>query len=435
MEKGTTDANRKQGRQFSRRDFVKVSAAAASLSALASCRTLEKTSVFAPGTDRLRVGLIGCGGRGTGAANNCAAAAEGVEIAAMADLFQDRLDSSRKQLEGLGKKCTVTDRSCFVGFDAYKGVIASNVDTVILATPPVFRPIHLKAAIEAGKHVFMEKPVAVDPAGVRSVIASSDLARSKGLGIVAGTQRRHQAPYLEVMKRIHNGDIGEIVAAQCYWNGGAMLNWGPRDNPEWNELERQCRRWYFYCWICGDHIVEQHVHNLDVVNWAFQAHPVSCMGMGGRQFRTAPEYGNIWDHFAVEYVYPNGARIMSTCRHNDGCATRVSERIVGTQGFADAQSITGAKPYTFEGESPDPYVQEHADLIAGIRKGEPLNEGQQVAESTLTAIMGRMSAYTGREISWDWAMNSSKLDLTPKTFEWGDIKTDPVPIPGKTELI
>ncbi|HUT28400.1 MAG TPA: Gfo/Idh/MocA family oxidoreductase [Sedimentisphaerales bacterium] len=439
MEKGTTDANRKQGRQFSRRDFVKVSAAAASLSALASCRTLEKTSVFAPGTDRLRVGLIGCGGRGTGAANNCAAAAEGVEIAAMADLFQDRLDSSRKQLEGLGKKCTVTDRSCFVGFDAYKGVIASNVDTVILATPPVFRPIHLKAAIEAGKHVFMEKPVAVDPAGVRSVIASSDLARSKGLGIVAGTQRRHQAPYLEVMKRIHNGDIGEIVAAQCYWNGGAMLNWGPRDNPEWNELERQCRRWYFYCWICGDHIVEQHVHNLDIINWAIGSHPVQCLGMGGREVRTGPEYGNIFDHFAVEYEYPGGVRVMSMSSQINGTTERVGERVVGTKGSTYTTRslgyIEGQNPYKYDGPRVGGMVEEHADLIKSIRDARPINEGQHVAESTLTAIMGRISAYTGRALKWDWVMNASALDLRPAEYKMGDLAVRPVPVPGKTQLI
>ncbi len=443
--------NEKTG-EFSRRDFIRTSAAAVSLAAMSS----GTSRIFAAGSDKLRVGLIGCGGRGTGAARDCVNSSPNVEIYAMADLFRDQLDSSleklskgdsrkQKQKGPLGEKLNVTPERCFVGFDAYKKLIGCGVDMVILAAAPHYRPRHLKAAIKAGKHVFMEKPVAVDPVGARSIIASSELAEQKGLGIVAGTQRRHQEHYLEVMKRIHRGDIGEIVAGQCYWNTGALWEERVRRNlarskeEGWSDMELQNRNWYFYTWLCGDHIIEQHVHNLDALNWAIGSHPVQCMGIGGRQVRTAPEYGNIFDHFAIEYEYPNGARVMSTCRQTTGCSKRVSERVVGTKGstYTDGSNgwIEGENAYKYDGESPNPYVQEHADLIASIRQGRPLNEGRQVAESTMTAIMGRMSAYTGREMKWDWVMNASKLDLTPPKYEFGDLPVEPVAVPGTTPLV
>ncbi len=425
---------------LTRRNFIKSSASAsAGLAAL-----LSGGHVFAAGSDAIRVGLVGCGNRGTGAAQNCVEATENVQIVAMGDLFRDRLDDSRKTLtKKLGKNMAVTDETCFVGFDAYQKVLAADVNLVILATPPSFRPEHLKAAVEKDKNVFMEKPVAVDPAGVRSVIESSDQAKRKGLAIVAGTQRRHAEPYLELMKRIHDGMIGEAVGAQCYWNGGGMLDWGPKDNPEWTDLERQCRRWYFYTWICGDHIVEQHVHNLDVVSWAFgDAVPYKCTGMGGRQFRTGPEYGNIWDHFSVEFEFRNGARILSMCRHSDNCTPRISEKIVGTNGVmlsveAQLKTHDGRIMYKYpKSEYPNPYVQEHKNLIDGIRANEPLNEGKRIAHSTLWAVMGRMSAYTGREIKWDWVMKESKLDLSPPHLDFKKpLPMRPVAIPGKTELI
>ncbi|MBI5865135.1 MAG: Gfo/Idh/MocA family oxidoreductase, partial [Planctomycetes bacterium] len=348
--------------------------------------------------DRIRVGLIGCGGRGTGAAIDCANAEPNVEFVALGDLFQDRLDGSRKTLnEKVGARCKVTDGNCFTGFDAYKGVLNAPIDLVILATPPGFRPIHLKAAVEAKKHVFMEKPVAVDPIGARSVIDSAELASQQGLGIVAGTQRRHEASYIETMKRIHDGAIGKIVAAQCYWNQEGL--WVNKKQPNWSDMEWQCRNWLYFSWLSGDHIVEQHVHNIDVINWALQATPVKCVGMGGRQWRTGPEYGNIWDHFAVEYEYPGGVRVLSMCRQTEKTSTRVSEHLVGEKGMANPNgSIEGRKAWKYEApEKPvNPYVQEHADLIASIRAGKPLNEGVRIAESTLTAIMGRMSGYTGR---------------------------------------
>lgn len=427
---------------ISRRDFIKTTSAAALAAAIP-----VSGGLFAAGSDKVRVGMIGCGGRGTGAAINCVEARPDVVITAMGDLFKDQLDRSLKRLSEKVPRANlaVTKDTLFTGFDAYKKVLAVDVDLVIMAPPPHFRPIHLKAAVQAGKHVFMEKPVGVDPVGIRSVIASSKRAADKGLGIVAGTQRRHQAHYIEIMKRIHKGDIGEIVSGQCYWNMGAlwieraMKNWVGWKTEGWSDMEWQIRNWLFLGWLSGDHIVEQHVHNLDVINWAMGSPPVKCTGMGGRQVRTAPQYGNIFDHFAVEYEYPKGARVMSMCRQTAGCSHNVSERVIGTKGRAFTSSadgnIQGARPWKPEKESRNPYVQEHADLIASIKAGKPLNEGRRVAESTLTAIMGRMSAYTGRSLSWDWVMKASKLDLSPPKYEMGDLPIAPVPVPGETPLI
>jgi len=423
----------KQKNGVSRRDFVKTTAA---LSAAAMIS--RAGGVFAAGSDKLRVGLIGCGGRGTEAAMDCVRSSANVEIVAMGDMFGDRLDSSLAELSrNVDDNVSVTGETSFTGFDAYEKVIACDIDMVILATPPGFRPMHLKAAIDAGKHVFMEKPVAVDPVGIRSIIASSELAKEKELAIVAGTQRRHQNLYRDIMKRIHDGAIGEIVGGQCYWNMGGL--WVKKKQPDWSEMEWQCRNWLYFTWLSGDHIVEQHVHNLDVINWAIGSHPVKCMGMGGREVRTGPEYGNIFDHFAVEFEYKNGSRVLSMCRQTPGCTDRVSENVVGTKGRAYTDGgdgfIEGQNPYRYEGEDVNPYEQEHADLIESIRAGEPLNEGRQVAESTLTAIMGRMSAYTGRALKWDWVMNASELDLSPEKYEMGDLPVRPIAVPGKTELV
>lgn len=427
---------------MSRRDFIKTTSAVSLAAALS-----QVGPVFASGTDKIQVGLIGCGGRGTGAAIDCVHSSANVVITALGDLFQDCWENSLKRLqEKLPKESlAVLPDTCFSGFDAYKKVLVTDIDMVILATPPHFRPIHLKAVVEAGKHIFMEKPVAVDPLGVRSVIKSSEIAKQKDLAIVAGTQRRHQNHYLEITKRVHSDAIGEIVAGQCYWNMGALWlrraydNWINYRSGEWSDMEWQIRNWLFLTWLSGDHIVEQHVHNLDVINWMIGSPPIKCAGMGGRQVRTGQEFGNIFDHFAVEYEYPNGARVMSMCRQTPGCTDNVSERVIGTKGFAYTDGangyIKGANPFTIDKESPNPYVQEHADLIASIRKGEPLNEGKRVAESTLTAIMGRMSAYTGRALSWDWAMNASKLDLSPPRYEFGDLPVAPVAVPGETDLV
>jgi predicted dehydrogenase len=422
----------KQANKVSRRGFIRGTAAVTAASLF-----VGRTGVWASGSDVIRVGVIGSGGRGTGAANDCLNSSDNVEVVAIGDLFKDRVDSALENLKRQGDKCKVTPETCFHGFDAFKKVLACDVDLVILATPPHFRPEHLKAAIEAGKHVFMEKPVAVDPVGIRSVIQSADLAKQKGLGIVAGTQRRHQNHYLEVMKRLQGGDIGEVVSGQCYWNQGGL--WVKKKQPGWSDMEWQCRNWLYFTWLSGDHITEQHVHNIDVLNWAIGSHPEKCMAMGGRQMRTAPEYGNIFDHFAVEFEYPDGQRVLSMCRQTPGCASRVSECIVGAKGRIYASGsgarIEGEKPYRFEGQSPNPYVQEHADLIASIRNGKVLNEGRQVAESTMCAIMGRISAYTGQEISWKWAMETSQLELKPPSYDFIDFPVGPIAEPGVTKLV
>lgn len=432
MKKKSTEKKR----QLSRRNFIKASGALGAATLLSGTERM-----FAAGSDKIRVGLIGCGGRGTYDTTNCLKSAENVELVAMGDLFKDRVNGAMQALkENLGQKVKVTADSCFVGWDAYKKVIACDVDLVILTEAPHFRSEHLKAAIEAGKHVFMEKPVAVDPVGVRSVIESSALADQKKLTILAGTQMRRIAHLVAIMERIHNGDLGKILSGQCVRIGGGMLDWGARKRqPSWSDMEWQIRRWLFLTWLSGDFICEMHVHNLDIVNWALNAHPVQCIGMGGRQVRTAPEYGDSYDHFAVEYEYPNGVRIEYMGAQIDGTTDRCDQRLVGTKGsaymdFANA-IIEGEKPFKYEGPSPDPCIRQHADQIAAIRQSKPLNEGKRIAESTLTTIMGRMSAYTGRALKWDWVMNASKLDLRPPKYEFGDLPMPPVAVPGKTPLI
>ena len=428
---------------LSRRDFIKSSVPI--LSGLGAATLLSGTSrIFAAGSDKVRIGLIGCGGRGTYDTGNCLNCAEGVELVAMGDLFKDRVDRCRRTLESkLSDKVKVTEDTCFVGWDAHKKVLGrDDVDMVILTEPPHFRPGHLRAAVEAGKHVFMEKPVAVDPAGVRSVIESSQIADRKGLTIVAGTQSRRMAHLVEGMKRIHNGDIGRIVGGQCLRLGRGMLTWSEATKerqPGWSDMEWQLRRWLFLTWLSGDFITEMHVHNLDRMNWALDAHPVQCIALGGRQVRTGPEYGNVYDHFSVEYEYPNGVRIEYMGAQIDKLTYRQDARVIGTKGLAYMHEgdfiIEGAKPFKYDGPSPSPVIKQHADQIAAIRQGKHLNEGKRIAESTLTCIMGRMSAYTGRALKWDWAMKGSKLDLSPPKYEFGDLPMRPVAVPGKTQLV
>ncbi len=343
---------------------------------------------YAQGSDEIRVGVVGCGGRGSGAANDCVNSSPGVKIVALADAFADRL-------QGLKTQFSVPDDRCFVGLDAYKQLMAlEDINLVILATPPGFRPKQFAEAIRRGKNVFMEKPVAVCPAGVKMVIEAADMAGQKGLGVVAGTQRRHQPEYVETMKRIHDGAIGEIVSAQCYWNMGGL--WCHERQANESDIEWQIRNWLYFTWLSGDHICEQHVHNLDVINWAFKdVQPETVHGLGGRQFRTGPQYGNIFDHFGVEFTYPGDVKTISMCRQIEGTANNVSERVVGTKGWSDCcGTIVGENAWRYKGPRANAYVQEHTDLIKSIRDGKPLNEGKRIAESTLLAIMGRESAYS-----------------------------------------
>jgi predicted dehydrogenase len=414
-----------------RREFVK------STAAIAAAPLAVAAGAHAAGSDEIRVGLIGCGGRGTGAAHNQLTGSPQIRIVALGDVFADRLDSCRTRLAGVGERAKVATDRCHVGFDAYGEVIAGDVDAVILATPPHFRPMHFAAAVEAGKHVFMEKPVAVDPTGVRATLAAAEKADALGLSVVAGTQRRHEPCYLAAMEQIRAGRLGRIVSAQCYWNMGGLWMNPPR--PEWSDMEWQLRNWLYFTWLSGDHIVEQHVHNLDVVNWAVGEFPARAMGMGGRQVRTDPDYGCIYDHFAIEYEYPGGVHLMSMCRQIDRCANRVEEVIRGTEGRAVLRPnyavIDGSSPWRFDADDGNAYVAEQRDLVASITKEGPhYNEARTVALSTLTAIMGRMSAYTGQEITWEQIM-SSELDLSPPAYEFTDLPVPPVAMPGITPLV
>jgi predicted dehydrogenase len=424
--------------QPSRRHFLQAATATVAGTALAASPTLG-SGFYPGGSDEIRVGLIGCGGRGTGAATDVCKAAEGVKLVAMADVFPDRLQKSFEGLEKLlGDKFAVTADACYTGFDAYEKVVGRNdVNYVILATPPGFRPVHLEAAVAAGKNIFTEKPVAVDAVGIRRCLKAYEEAKTKNLGIVAGTQRRHQNGYLEAVKRLKDGAIGNIVSARCYWNQGSLWNAARQEN--WSDMEWQLRNWLYFTWLSGDHIVEQHVHNLDVANWVIGSTPARAVGMGGRQVRTGPEFGHINDHFAIEFEYPSGVHLLSMCRQIDGCENNVSEVFVGTKGVCHLTPgryrISGETSWSFDRKKDNsPYVQEHTDLIASIRNRKPLNELQTVAHSTLTAIMGRMSAYTGKAVAWQRALESSE-DLMPHRLEMGSLPVPPVAMPGRTPLL
>jgi predicted dehydrogenase len=417
-----------------RREFLKTTAMAAAAGTAAATNLGLVANVHAAGDDVIKVGLIGCGGRGKGAAAQSVSSAPNVKLVALGDVFKDHLESARNDLNRLGAKVDVPADRRFVGFDAYKQVLESGVDVVILATPPGFRPLHLQAAVAAGKHIFTEKPVAVDATGVRTVLAAHEEAKKKNLAVAAGTQRRHQTGYIETMKQIHGGAIGELVGGRCYWNQGSL--WHKERQSDWSDVEWQIRNWLYFTWLSGDHICEQHVHNLDVINWAFQTHPIRAVGMGGRQYRVEPRFGNIYDHFAIDLEYPNGVHVMSMCRQIPGCENSVSEALVGTKGFCQVNSYTvNGKKVLPRGQDNEPYVQEHTDLIESIRAGKPINELKNVAESTLTAIMSRMSAYTGKAVTWEKALNS-KEDLVPHKFDWAmSLPVPPVPMPGKTPLV
>jgi predicted dehydrogenase len=345
-----------------------------------------------------------------------------VKLVAMGDAFGDNLANKLKSLQaddGLKPRIDVPPERQFSGFDAYQKVIDSGVDLVILATPPGFRPIHLAAAVEANKHVFMEKPVAVDGPGVRSVLESVAKAKEKKLAIGVGLQRHHQNNYLETIKRIHDGAIGDVIAMRAYWNGEGV--WVRPRRPDQSEMEYQMRNWYYFNWLCGDHIVEQHIHNLDVINWVKGAYPIRANGMGGRQVRVGKEYGEIFDHHYVEFEYADGSRMYSQCRHIPGCWSPVSEHVHGTKGTADVSDAmitpTGGSPWKYEGRRNNPYQTEHDDLFAAIRSGTPYNEGEFGAYSTLTSVLGRMATYNGNPVSWDQALNSD-VNLAPKSYSF-----------------
>ncbi|MBS0266853.1 MAG: Gfo/Idh/MocA family oxidoreductase [Planctomycetes bacterium] len=419
-----------------RRNFLKstaglVGGAATAISALpAAC-------VYAAGDDVLKVGLVGCGGRGTGAASQALRADPHVRLTAMADAFSDHLESSLVELKketDLLDKIDVPPERRFVGFEAYADLLKSGVDVVLLATPPHFRPQHLAAAIAAGKHVFAEKPVAVDAPGVRSVLATCERARQQNLSVVSGLCLRYSHGFRESVARVHTGDIGEVrwLAANDY--RGPV--WTKKRLPDWSDMEWQMRNWYYYTWLSGDFNVEQHVHFLDVCTWLMgNEYPVHCVGTGGRQARTGSEFGHIYDHFSVVYEYASGTRLASQCRQIPGCSNNLSVQAIGTKGVADLSEkrfeIRGEKPWVRPGKDNNFYQTEHDELFASIRQGTPINNGDYMARSTLLAIMGRMAAYTGRKITWEMALNS-KEDLSPPHYDWMPLPEPAVAIPGIT---
>ena len=446
--------------QITRRNFIQRSSASASTASISALAAGIGKNAYAAGSDEIKIGLIGCGGRGTGAASQALQATDSpVKLWAMGDLFADQIEASHKQLASgaekrydraafpsLSKQMDVPGERRFAGFNCFQGVIDSGVDMVILATPPHFRPEHFEAAVKAGKHVFMEKPVAVDPQGIRRVIAAANDAKAKKLSVIAGTQRRHQNHYLEILKRVQDGAIGEIVAGQCYWNMGplwvedAKKHWAAYKSGQYkSDMEYQCRNWLFHTWLSGDHVCEQHVHNIDIIHWAIGSDPEMVMACGGRQERVQEQYGNAFDHFATEFEFPGGVRVTSMCRQQTGSSFYVAERLVGTKGqvYTDGNQgeITGENPFKWEGKDNDPYVQEHANLIKSIRNGDAVNEGEQVARSTMSAIAGRMAAYTGRSMKWQWAYQKSQLKLGPGKYQFGDLPVDPPAVPGKTKLV
>ena len=395
----------------------------------------------------IRVGVIGTGGRGSGAAVDALKAADDVQIVALADLFADRVQSGYEAIRKERPEVEIPASRHFSGWDAYQKLLAlPDVNYVIIAGPPGFRPMHLEAAVRAGKHVFAEKPIAVDSPGVRSALATGELARSRGLAIGVGTQRRHEQRYIETVRRIQDGALGEIIAGSAFYNMGSL--WHKPRQPDWSDMEWQVRNWLYFTWLSGDHLVEQWVHSIDTINWILGARPLRVTAMGGRQARTEPEFGHIYDHFALEYEYPNGVIITGQARQIANCDNRVDEMVLGTTGRSNCRDRidprdAAKEPWVYSGpptpsrSAPDasmnPYVREHTALIASIRAGNPVNEVPTIAESTLSAIMGRMAAYSGRVVDWE-TVTSSQENLMPATLEFGAIATPEVAIPGKYRL-
>jgi predicted dehydrogenase len=432
----------------SRRNFVKESTLATGGILLApsilSARPLFKNETV------LKVAVVGCGGRGTGAAAQALRADENVKLVAMADAFQDRLDEAHTRLSKMfdSSIMDVPDTMKFVGFGSYKKAI-DEADVVILATPPGFRPQHFEYAIANGKHVFMEKPVATDVAGIKKVLNAAKMAQEKKLNVVVGLQRHYQNSYRAAYNHLKNDGIGKIVSGQVYWNSAGV--WVRPRQESWTEMEYQMRNWYYFNWLCGDHILEQHIHNIDIANWFIGEYPVKAQGMGGREVRTGKDHGQIFDHHFVEFEYPGGAVISSQCRHQKGCLNRVSEMFQGTTGTlyttggrAVLNDYKDNNAYTHDdAEDPNPYQVEHDELFAAIRKGQHINDAHNGAMSTMTAILGRMATYTGKQVTMEDALKADHV-LVPDedTLTWDSLPpvvldengNYPVPVPGVTKF-
>jgi len=411
----------------SRRSFFK--AAARTATAAATLNILHEA--YAANADPIKVGLIGCGRRGTAAAQDCLKSAPNVKLIAIAELFKEPLDAARQALKNnkqIAEGHAVDDDHCFVGLDAYKQLLKTDCSVVLICSPIFFHPLHLEAAIEAGKHCFMEKAACVDAPGVRQIIATAQKAREKKLNIAVGTQRRHQATYMDTIKRIQDGAIGEILAGNVWWCGGGSARVYDKKPAGMSDVEYQIRTWYRWRWTCGDHIVEQHVHNLDVITWVVGKYPIEARGMGSQLHRP---FGDCYDNFAVDFVFPDDVHVTSMCRQINDCWNHVGEFVVGSKGKSNcANKIwTDGKEWQSQAEGDKAYIQEHTDLIAAIRGEAPyLNEAENLARSTLMAIMGRTSAYTGKRITWDQAM-AMQEKWGPKELAFTDNPVPPPPIP------
>jgi myo-inositol 2-dehydrogenase/D-chiro-inositol 1-dehydrogenase len=424
-----------------RRTFLKSTGAAVLGSALPFASAFSKP-IGMPSANVLKVGLIGCGGRGTGAATQALAADPDVVLTAMGDVFEDQLEKSYKAIvEEQGSKVKVDKAHKFIGFDAYQKVIDSGVDVVILTTPPAFRPEHLMAAVNAGKHVFCEKPVAVDAPGVRKVLEAAKKAKQKNLNIVSGFTFRFDYGKRALFQKVHSGAIGNVRGVSSTRNGGGL--WYKPRQAGWTDMEYQLRNWYYQNWLSGDFLVEMIVHSLDLMTWAMgDKVPVRATGTGGRQSRVDPKYGNIYDHFAIEYEYDNGVRGFSFSRQQQGCSNRNTVEIMGSEGEAFINPfrelrISGKENWSYDGEKNDPYQTQHDELFAAIRKGKPMNDGQMMANSTMVAILGRMVAYSGQTITWDEAINSNQtLGPSHEQYSWNLKYTSPeIAIPGVTKVL
>jgi predicted dehydrogenase len=440
--------NKKSG--ITRRDFLATGAVAtAAISGFPFVYTTRAQQRVKP----IRIAVDGCGGRGTGAVQNAIDAAPDVHLIAMADPFMDRIESSYKNLtnpprrgaqQGAqrggappapprppGQGIEVTKDHMFDGLDGYKKLLELDIDYVILTEPPGFRARALLAAIEAGKNVFAEKPLAVDVAGYRMVLEAGKLAQKKGLSICVGYDKRHTLRCVELIKRIHDGQIGEILSGRSYYNTGFLWHRGD-ERPKWTEMEYQCRNWYYFCWLSGDQIGEQTTHNIDAQNWVNNGPPVRAIGDGGRICRTDPKWGNIWDNMTIDYEYPNEVHWMTMMRQWDKVDGAGGDFVVGTKGRANLATgeITGEKPWKYVGESPQAKVYEHKELIDSIRNGKPMNMAAESADSALTSVLGRESCYTGKTLTWD-NMLKSELDLFPKKCEFGPAPDHDMPIPGR----
>lgn len=424
---------------YSRRQFLKTSSAALVAGTLAKAEALGQ-GVHVAGSDLLRIGLVGCGGRGTGAAAQALAADPNVKLVAMGDAFSDRLQSSLETLhkqKEVAAKIDVPAERWFVGFNAYKQVLEHS-DVVLLATPPHFRPMHIRAAVDAGKHVFAEKPVAVDALGVRAVLAACEQARQKKLAVVSGLALRYSYGYRETVKRIHEGALGPLRTLQANDFRGPI--WVKPRQPGWSDMEWHMRNWYYFTWLSGDFNVEQHVHMLDLCSWVLNdQYPVRAYGIGGRQVRTGPEYGNIYDHHSVVYEYADGVKLFANCRQQAGCMNDIGTHVMGARGVATLNArglqIQTDTRWTYRGERNNQSQTEHDELFASIRKGEPINNGEYMSKSTLLAIMGRMATYTGQTITWEQAENSQE-NLSPERYDWDAAPPESkVAMPGLTKFV